>query len=101
MSKIMEKEHSGYYLAQDNEISNIDYYIATFSGFNELLKSILRHDPKTRQALLTSSYRELLALRVEAHNTARLMQEIEERHALQATSAEALEAAGHDPLTYD
>ena len=95
----MEREQKGYYLANDNDISNIDYYIATFSGVNQMLKTFLDNEPKTRTAILTASYRDILTLRVLAHQTAVYMQELEKRKTFQATGAEALEAAGQTPPT--
>jgi len=97
----MKRDKNGNYILELETNNNIDYYIASFSGFNEMLKSLLRKDPKTRAAIMGASYQELLTLRVLAHNTAELMRELEDRKTLQATSAEALAAASANPLTYE
>ena len=97
----MKRDNHGDYILELETNNNIDYYIASFSGFNEMLKSILRKDPKTRAAIMGASYQDILTLRVLASNTAAYMREIEDRKTLQATSAEALAAASTNPLTYE
>lgn len=97
----MKRTQDGDYILEVQTNNNIDFYIASFSGFNEMLKSLLRKDPKTRAAIMGASYQDMLTLRVLAHNTAAYMRELEDRKTLQATSAEALAAASANPLTYE
>lgn len=97
----MKQTKSGDYIIAPEINNNIDFYIASFSGFNEMLKSLLNHDPKTRAAIMGASYREIMTLRVLANETAANMRELLDRKTLQATSTEAHEAAEAHPLTYD
>ena len=97
----MKQTKSGDYIIAPEINNNIDFYIASFSGFNEMLKSLLNHDPKTRAAIMGASYREIMTLRVLANETAANMHELIDRKTLQATSAEAHEDAEAHPLTYD
>ena len=83
----------------EDEQSNIDFYIASVCGFNNLLKSLLRKDPKTRTAILGASYKEVLTLRTKAHEALRLLEEVERRKTLTAAPSEvAMIAAEQDEL---
>ena len=96
----MKKEPNGnYYIIEPETNNNIDFYIASFSGFNQMLKSLLNKEPQTRAAIMGASYKDLLTLQVLAADTFTYMRELMDRKTLQATSAEAIEAAEANPLT--
>ena len=93
----MKQDNNGDYLIELKTNSNIDYYIASFSGLNEMLKSLLRKDPDTRAAILGASYQDILTLRVLASDAAAYLRELQNRKILQATGEEMREAADTNP----
>lgn len=96
----MSNYNNGNYLTFENELSNIDYYIASVCGFNDCIKSLLRKDPETRKAILGASYKEVLTLRTKTHESLRLLEELERRKTLTADTSEvSMLAAGQNPFT--
>ena len=96
----MSNYNNGNYLTFENELTNIDYYISNVCGFNDCIKSLLRKDPETRKAILGASYKEVLTLRTKAHESLRLLEELERRKTLTADINEvSMLAAGQNPFT--
>lgn len=96
----MQIDKNGDYVTFENDPQNIDYYISALCSFKTTIKAMLRKDPETRQAILGASYKDILCLRVQAHDILRYMEELEERHILRADQFEVLEAASSHPDTY-
>ena len=94
------KINGGNYQTFENDRSNIDFYINEFTSFADLLKSLLRKDPETREALLNASYKDVLCLRVQAAQVCTYIEKLEKMRILQATPYEAASAAGENILTY-
>lgn len=86
----MQTDKNGNCLNFESDPQSIDYYIAALSSFKTTIYALLRKDPETRQAILGASYKDLLCLRVQAHDILRYM---EERRILQADAIELLEVA--------
>lgn len=92
--------NGGNYKTFEKDRSNIDFYINEFVCFSDVLKSLLRRDPATRNALLNASYKDVLCLRVQAAQLCTYIKALEERKILQADLYEAESAAGENILTY-
>ena len=89
----MQTDKNGNFVTFESDPQSIDYYIAALSSFKTTIYSLLCKDPETRQAILGASYKDLLCLRVQAHDILRYMEELEERRILQADAIELLEVA--------
>lgn len=89
----MQTDKNGDFLTFESDPQSIDYYIAALSSFKTTIYALLRKDPETRQAILGASYKDILCLRVQAHDILRYMEELEERRILQADEIELLEVA--------
>ena len=96
----MKIDGSGNYQTFERDVNNIDFYINEFVCFTDLLKSLLRKDPETREAILNASYKDVLCLRVQAAQVRGYLRLLEDRRTLQADAYEAESCAGEHPLTY-
>ena len=86
----MQSNDNNAFLSFEPEKQNIDYYIQEFCSFKTTISALLRKDPETRQAILNASYKDILCLRVQAHDIMRYMEELEIRKTLQADQAEVI-----------
>ena len=96
----MEIGRNGEYITHEHEIDNIDYYISEFCSFKDILSSLLRKDPETRQAIINARYKDLLCLRVQADEIHRRVHDIIGAAIFEADRYEAACAAGEHPDTY-
>ena len=96
----MKIDDNGNYILFSDDITNIDYYISESVGYQNVIKSLLRKDPETRKAILNSRYKDLLCLRVQIEEIAKLIYLLDKRGILQASRWEAECAAGEHPDTY-
>lgn len=96
----MQIDDNGDYLTFESDKQNIDYYIQELCRFKTTILSLLRKDPETRQAILGASYKDILCLRVQAHDILRYMEEIENRRILRADQVEVIAAAEEHPATF-
>ena len=88
----MKIDASGNYQTFEKNVDNIGFYINEFIGFTDLLKSLLRKDPETREAILNATYKEVLCLRVQAAEIRDCLRRLEENKIIQADASEAIEA---------
>lgn len=96
----MQTDRNNNFVTFERNPQDIDFYISALSDFKATIKSLLRKDPETRRALLDASYKDILCLRMEAHDILHYMEELEERRIFCADYSEIIEAAGSHPLTY-
>lgn len=96
----MKTDGKGEYILREYELTDIDYYIASFCNFKDMLNSLLRKDPETRQAILNARYKDLLCLQVQAEEIHKRLHDIAGDAVLKADRHEAARAAGEHPYTY-
>lgn len=96
----MKTDAKGNYLTFENDPENIDYYIEQFCDMYHLLNRILAKAPETREAILNSSYKDLLCARVQFEQMLDIAFEIARCQVLYADDYEAASCAGEHPLTY-